>query len=97
MAKSPASLRSFHLRHDLPLPASCIYSTSFPFSASSSGPARPLLTRAPNAHSLDARDVLDICAYLDQQLDVVSWYVTVNAGVISQSNVPLSQPISRVL
>ena len=45
-------------------------------------------SRAPNAPALDARDVLDICAYIDQQLDVMSWYITVSAGVISQSNVP---------
>ena len=26
-------------------------------------------SRAPNAHPLDARGVLDICAYIDQQLE----------------------------
>ena len=58
--------------------------------------ASSLDSRAPNAHPLDARDVLDICAYIDQQLDVMSWYITVSAGVISQSNVPSLNRFLRV-
>ena len=55
-------------------------------------------SRAPAAHPLDARDLLDVCASVNTELvvpDLLGGILTA-AGAISQFKVPLSQPIFQV-
>lgn len=55
--------------------------------------ASSLDSRALAAHPLDARDFLDVCASVNTELVVPdSFGILTAVGVISQFNVPLSQP-----
>ena len=55
--------------------------------------ASSLDSRALAAHPLDARDLLDVCASINTELVVPdSFGILTAVGVISQFNVPLSQP-----
>ncbi len=60
--------------------------------------ASSLESREPAAHPLDARDLLDVCASVNVELVVPNLLGVLTAvGIVGQSNVTLSQPISSVL
>ena len=54
--------------------------------------ASSLDSRQPAAHSLDARDLLDVCASVNTNLVVRDLFGVLTAvGIIGQFSVPLSQ------
>ena len=59
--------------------------------------ASSLDSRAPDAHPLDARDLLDVCASVDTDLVVPNLLggILSAAGAIGQFNIPLSQAIFK--
>ena len=61
--------------------------------------ASSLDSRMPGAHPLDARDVPNMCAYINMDLEILNHVSKKieNVGAISQSKVSLSQHISSVL
>jgi hypothetical protein len=59
--------------------------------------ASSLDSRAPAAHPLDARELLDVCASVNTELvvpDLLGSILTA-AGPISQFNAPFSQPFFK--